>query len=144
MNEYRRVITATAVIAVLVAALMPFLRTEQTTILFIGILLIEFVVDICATIYILRLAYHDTRRPRSWLLLMIATTTALTTLGLAPIAFLVVLRALGHAALPGNLGQIITGMGLVLAGAVPMMKAGLFAMVSRDRSPASDQEVRSE
>lgn len=126
---YLRVLFGIVFVAAAIATLMPFLHAEQTVLLFAAVLGVEFLIDVAATIYVASL-YLDRRR--TWLMLMIVTTCAMTTIGLAPIAILVVLRVLGQPPLPGGLGQIITGMGLVIAGAVPVMKAVLFRMVRDD------------
>ena len=134
MNAYKRVISVTLIFAVLLAATMPFLRQKETVALFVIVLVAEFVADVIATLYIARLVRADAaeRRQSSWLFLMIFTTCAMTTVGLAPIAFLVVNSALGNPPLPDAWGSKITGVGLVLAGSVPIMKAALFRLIAAD------------
>jgi hypothetical protein len=134
MSSYRRVIIITLLAAGLLAAGYLFLSDAATTLLFSVIVVLEAFGDLVATGYVLALVLADTHRPRSWLLLFLLTASVLITAGLLPIAIIVVLRALGLPPLPNGLGLRITGTGLVLIGAVPLMKASLFFLVNREAS----------
>lgn len=144
MNAYRAVIAVTAVLAVLLAAAFVLLGDADLAPLFSVVLLVEAALDVFGTAYIVRLVVTDRRRPRSWLLLFMLTAAVLITVGLLPIAWLVLLRLTGHPPLPGGFGAFVTGMGLVLIGAVPIMKAALFYLVQRDSSVDAPQRRRRE
>lgn len=134
MNAYRLVIAATAILAVVLAGSFVLLGDADLAPLFSVVLLAECGLDVAGTLYVLRLVVTDRRRPRSWLLLFMLTGALLITLGMLPIAWLVLLRLAGRPPLPGGFGAFVTGMGLVLVGAVPIMKASLFFLVQRDAS----------
>jgi hypothetical protein len=141
MSSYRLVIAITLVAAGLLAAGYLFLSDQATTVLFSAIVVLEAFGDVGATVYVLVLVLGDRRRPRSWLLLFLLTGAVLITAGLLPIAIIVGLRALGLPPLPNGLGLRITGTGLVLIGAVPLMKASLFFLVNREASRARPADV---
>lgn len=140
MNAYRAVILVTTVIALVVASSFLVLRDSDVTELLSLVIVCEATADIVGTVYVLRLVLADRRRPRSWLLLFLMTGALLVTVGLVPIAALVVLRFAGQPPLPARLGLFLTGMGIVLIGTVPIMKAALFYLVQRDASldPSDD------
>lgn len=137
MNAYRVVIATLTIVAVILAASFVLLGDTQLAPFFSVVLLVECGLDIAGTLYVLRLVLTDQRRPRSWLMLFLLTGAVLITVGLLPIAWLVILRLTGSPPLPNGLGIFVTGMGLSLAGAVPIMKAALLFLVQRDQSADS-------
>lgn len=136
MKSYQTVLAVTILAALFLSALVPLLKATDAAALISALVVLVAVADVAATAYILRLVLSDHREPRSWLLLMLLTTSTFITVGVLGIGFIVSLRFLGNPPLPNSVGLLITGMSLLLMGAVPVTKATLFYLVRRDRNAA--------
>jgi len=110
------------VVGFLLAGLVAALKDTDATAVISLVIAIEAVADIVAILYLASLIVA-VRENRLWLLLLLFTTATMTTIGCVAIGFLVALRFLGYPPLPNGLGLLITGMGLVIAGAAPVTKA---------------------
>lgn len=139
MNEYRAVILATIIITLALGALMLFL--DQTGALVVGafVLMALGLGDMLGTAYVIKLVLEDKRRPRSWLLLFLTTGAIFITIGFNAINWLIIRRIRGEPPLEGTAGIVITALGLILIGAVPIMKAVLFYIVRHSRKDRGDR-----
>jgi hypothetical protein len=129
MNSYRLVIAATIVLALGIALTVPLLKEADAAAFVSYLVLAEVVADIIATAYIGSLVLRDRRHPRSWLLMMLFTTSVFVTAGVCAIGYLVARRFLGLPPLEGGIGLLVSGMAIVVLGSVPIVKAVLFALV---------------
>lgn len=134
MNAYRAVIGGTLLLAAFSVFLFAILNDQGATALAAAELIGLVILDWTATAYIGWLAYRDRRRPRSWLLLMLVTSSVMMTLGLTLITFVLTRRLFGLPALDAGLGLRLIGIALLAIAYVPVMKASLFYLVQRDPS----------
>lgn len=141
MNAYRAVIAGTIVLALLSVLVFAALSDAQATYAAAGELIALLVGDVVATIYVIRLVRRDRRRPRSWLLLFLATGSAFISTGLVVIAVVILRRLFGLPPLEAGLGLRLVGMGLLLVAYVPVMKAALFYLVQRDPSASRAERL---
>lgn len=135
MSSYRRALLIVAVISIGLTAALPFLSQSEASSLTFGILLGGGVADVIATLVIARIVATDSLRPRSWLLLLLLTTVAFSTVGLVLIDTVLLLPA---GTLPPGVGRLLAGMGVTLIAASPVMKAIVFVLVRKQPVTAAE------
>lgn len=140
MKSLRLVVGATLLLALVMAVTIIFLNEQGAT----AFVTVEFLVvplfDALATIYVWRLALA--RNPRSWLLLFMAITCTMTTVGLGLIDWTLVRRLLGAEPLGLVLSTDIYAVAIWLTGTVPIQKGVLFWLVQRERDEIAAEEQR--
>lgn len=141
MRAYRTVIVGAVAVAIILGLIIIGLNdtgaAAAVSIEFVAIV----VLDVIASVYVVRLVRADRRRPRSWLLLSIASNAAQITFGLGLITLLLVRRLLGFAPLGLTFTTDVYAIALWLIGIVPVEKALLFWLVQREGINA-DLETR--
>lgn len=133
-NAYRLVNAGTIFLAVIGAVLLAVLKDQEANSLAAGILVTVAVLDVLSIAYIARTAWtsRKSKKPGGRLLEFLLSDAALVTAGVAGIAFVIVRAFLGFPPLDGQSGRLIVGGGAILASIVPVRKALLFFLVSRE------------
>lgn len=134
MTAYRRVVTGTLVIALAISGAIALLNQAGETNAIVALMAGVFVVDVIGTLYIARLVWEDHRRPRSWLLVLLLTTSLQITVGLGIVDLLVIRGLLGFEPLPQPFRSDLLALAIWLMGVVPIEKAVMFALVQHDRT----------
>ena len=101
------------------------MMTSMVFDLLVAVIAVSPVPAIVATTYLWTVYASDKRRPRSWLIRMLATTSTAVTVAAMYFGLLAMVRLAGHAAdLPAWLGYL-SALVVLLLDAIPVYKATL-------------------
>jgi hypothetical protein len=127
VNNYRIVLAGVFVLAVVLMAVSPFLRTNDLTNMYIGVVITLFAAAVISSLYITVLNVTSKTRPRSWVFVTVATTAWEVTLGGALVVVILLVNLTGNHLTPG-LGITLLGMAFFLFLAAPITKALVIAL----------------
>jgi peptidoglycan/LPS O-acetylase OafA/YrhL len=129
-SPYRVVVAGVLIGAIALMAVLPFLRTDDSVELLTTIVIIEFIAGVLASTYLTILNITSRTRPRSWILLTLATTSWEVTAGALFLIVILVVNLSGSK-LPPGVGLTFVGMSFVLMLAAPITKALVFYLSER-------------